>query len=77
MVEVIPEPEKFVRTDAGGAGMRNVWKWRLTDIKLVPREYLKINEGMVTPVVKASRGQIEIPGIEIYNDPIEAVGGNV
>ena len=60
-------------TDIGMSSQRDNWKWELTDINLVPREYLMINAGMVTPIVKASKGRLIIPGLKIYNEPIIAV----
>ena len=67
-----PVPDR-IRTDMGSSGQRDIWKWELQDINLVPREYLMINAGMLTPIVKASKGKINIPGIRIYNEPIIAV----
>jgi len=57
-----------VRTDLGDSGTMKVYKWELVDIALVPREYLAINAGMVSSVVKASKGQIVIPGIRIWTE---------
>ena len=74
LVKVIEVPD-YVRTDIGNAGMRDNWKWRLVDFALVPNEYKKIDEGVLTRVVKASKGKITIPGIEQYNEPIIAVRG--
>jgi len=67
--EAVPE---HVRTDMGMTGQRDNWKWEVTDINQVPREYLVINAGMLTPIVKASKGKLTIPGIRIYNEPIIA-----
>ncbi len=67
-----PVPDR-IRTDIGSSGQRDIWKWEVTDINLVPSEYLMINAGMLTPIVKASKGKIVIPGIRIYNEPIIAV----
>ncbi len=68
--EAVPER---IRTDMGTAGQRDNWKWEVVDINLVPREYLMINVGMLTPIVKASKGKLTILGIRIYNEPIIAV----
>ncbi len=72
LVEVIPEVPTTIKTEVGSTGQRDNWKWEVQDINLVPREYLMINVGMLTPVVKASKGKIVIPGIKIYNEPILA-----
>ena len=72
----IEKPEAVpgrIITDIGMSSQRDNWKWELTDINLVPREYLMINAGMVTPIVKASKGRLIIPGLKIYNEPIIAV----
>jgi len=69
-VEVAPEAPHRIFTEVGTAGQRENWKWQVVDINLVPREYLMINAGMLTPVVKASKGRITIPGVRIYNEPI-------
>ena len=74
LVEVIPEVAKRTQTEVGSTGMRDNWKWRVVDIKLVPAEYLLINAGVLTPVVKASKGRVAIAGIEQYNEPILATG---
>ena len=73
LIKPVPEVPEYVRTDAGNAGMRDVWKWRVINKSLIPLEYMMVNEGVVTPIVKASKGKITIPGIEQYNEPIIAV----
>lgn len=73
LVEVSAEAPKRVETDMGAIGQRDNWKWEVVDFALVPDEYKMINAGVLTPVVKASRGKIVIPGIRIFNEPIIAV----
>lgn len=68
--EAVPDR---IKTEMGSSGQRGNWKWEIQDINLVPREYLMINAGMLTPIVKASKGKLSIPGIRIYNEPIIAV----
>lgn len=67
--EVVPDR---IRTLMGSSGQRDNWKWEVEDITLIPREYLMINAGMLTPIVKASKGKLTIPGVRIYNEPIIA-----
>lgn len=74
VVEVVTEAPKHISTEMGSTGVREIWKWELTDFSLVPDDYKMINAGVLTPVVKASKGKIKIAGIRIYNDPILAVG---
>ena len=73
LIEVMPEAPKRIQTALGVAGQRDNWKWEVIDINLVPREYLIINAGMLTPIVKASKGKIQITGIRIFNEPILTV----
>ena len=73
LVEVVPEAPKRVSTDMGTVGQRDNWKWEVTDFSLIPDEFKMINSGVITPVVKASKGKIIIPGVRIYNEPIIAV----
>lgn len=73
LVEVVPKVAKTVSTDMGTSGQRDTWKWEVIDFSLVPDEYKIINAGMLTPVVKASKGKIQIPGVRIFNEPTIAV----
>ena len=73
LVEVVPEAPKRVSTELGTTGLRDTWKYEVMDFALVPDDYKMINAGVLTPVVKASKGKITIPGIRIYNEPIIAV----
>ena len=72
----IEKPEAVpnrIRTEMGISGQRDNWKWEVVDFSQVPDSYKMINNGILTPVVKASKGRITIPGIRIYNEPIIAV----
>jgi hypothetical protein len=51
-----------------GMSIRENWKFRVVNESLVPREYLKIDEVKIGGVVRATKGSIKIPGIEIYNE---------
>lgn len=73
LVEVSPDVPKTVSTDLGATSQRDNWKWEVVDFSLVPDDYKMINSGTLTPVVKASKGKITIPGIRIFNDPIISV----
>jgi len=60
-------PDK-VHTEVGTTGTMKVYKWELVDIALVPKEYIMVNGGMITSVVKASKGKIIIPGIKVWEE---------
>lgn len=47
---------------------KKIWKYRVKDISLVPREYLIIDNIKVGQVTKATKGTLTIPGIEMYSE---------
>ncbi len=51
-----------------GMSMREVWKFRITDPKLIPREYLLVNETMLGKLATATRGAVPVPGVEFYTE---------
>ena len=61
----IPEAPK-----TKGMTMRRIPKWRLLHLGDVPFEYLKLDEVKVGAVVRATKGQIKIPGIEVYFETV-------
>ncbi len=61
----IPEAPK-----TKGMTMRKIPKWRLIDKSLVPAEYLTLDTVKIGAVVRAAKGQIKIPGIEIYFETV-------
>lgn len=60
--------------EIAGQSFVKVWKWRpiggdrAAAIRLVPREWLDLNDAAITGAVKHSKGMLRIPGIEIYED---------
>lgn len=74
--EVISEPE--VKVDipepikAEGTSIRTIWKWKVINEDLIPREYLIIDTARITRVVQSAKGQTRIAGIEAYPENIVA-----
>lgn len=67
--EVHEETMKIEEKPAlSGTSTRKTWKWRVTDISIIPREYFNLNEILINNVVKANKGNTRIPGIEVYED---------
>lgn len=56
-----------------GISQRQVWKWRVVDESLVPREYLKLDDTKIGAYVRAMKSTGAIPGIEIYAEMDESV----
>lgn len=56
-----------------GISVRKVWKFRVKDSALVPREYLVVDETKIGQVVRALKENAKIPGVEIYSEDSVAV----
>lgn len=52
---------------------RQIWKFRVKDESLVPDEYKKIDTVKLGGVVRATKGTLKIPGVEIYSEPVIGV----
>lgn len=52
-----------------GVSGRRVWKYRVKDANLVPREYLMLDDKKIGAVVRAMRKDTNIAGIEVYDEP--------
>jgi len=61
---------KSVPKMAGGPVYRSIWKFRIKNAALIPREYMIPNETMIGGVVRNSKGVINIPGIEAYEERV-------
>lgn len=59
-----------------GVSTRTVWKWRIVDANLVPREYWAIDESRVQAHVSTYKGQSQIPGIEVFPETGIASGSS-
>jgi hypothetical protein len=61
------------KVTAAGTSLRIFWKFKVSDLAQVPREYLILNEQMVGALARSTKGAITIPGIEIYEE--KTIGG--
>jgi hypothetical protein len=57
-----------VTPKVSGIVFRTYWKWRVKDEKLIPREYLKIDEIKLNGYATAMKGSAKVPGIEFYSE---------
>jgi hypothetical protein len=55
---------------AGGPVYRTVWKFRIKDAHLIPRQYMIPNEVAIGSVVRSLKNQANIPGIEPYEERV-------
>jgi vacuolar-type H+-ATPase subunit I/STV1 len=54
----------------GGPVYRTVWKFRIVDLNLIPRQYLIPDEVKIGGVVRALKGDCNIPGVEVYQERV-------
>lgn len=66
LVEVAPNAATRYQTDSGTLGTAKIKKWEVTDITLVPIEYLVVDTVKIGKVVRA--GIPGIPGIRIWEE---------
>jgi len=66
----IPMPVPQVVPKVEGVSTRKMWKWEVLDAGMIPREYMVVDVGMVTRVVQASKGRVEIPGVRVWQEEI-------
>lgn len=55
------------RVKVQGLSIRENWKYRVLNEKLVPKEHWMLDDKSISGVVKAMKGKTNIPGIEAYN----------
>lgn len=51
-----------------GQVSRANWKFEIVDVKLLPREYLVADEKAIGAMVRARKGETNIPGVRVYPD---------
>ena len=57
-----------------GVATRTNWKYEIINEKLIPRNFLKVDEVKLGQVVRATKGTLQIPGVKIYSE--ESIGGS-
>ena len=57
---------------AAGVSFREIWRFRIENLSIVPREYLMLDEKKVGAIVKAMKAQTAIPGIQAYSETTTA-----
>jgi len=57
-----------VKEQGKSTGVRSVWKARVTDFALVPRDYLEVNQKALDSFARCTDGKGEVPGVEMYED---------
>ena len=58
-----------------GVSYQTVWKWRVLNVALVPREFLALDEAKVTAYAKAMKAGAKVPGLQFYGEQVPVVRG--
>lgn len=66
---IIPEAEK-----TEGISTKIIWKARIIDESLVPREYMLVDLIKLSKLARAVHNTMKIPGVEFYSEECMAVG---
>lgn len=67
--ELITAPV-IVSEKIDGVQFAENWTYRVIDEAMIPREYLIIDTKKINAIVKATKGSLIIPGLEIYADDV-------
>ena len=65
---IVPEIPKARKPE--GFSVRKVWKGKIVDESLIPREYLIVDESKINKVMNATAGEMKIPGVQAYQEII-------
>lgn len=57
-----------------GVSFRETWKFEITDLNAIPREFLLVDETKIRKVVQAMKGDTNIPGVRAYAEKTLAAG---
>lgn len=76
VVPPIPQP-KTIKVMSGSLSGRMVWKHRVVDMSALPDTYKLVNESMLKGLAKSTKGSMEIPGVEFYQDEQLSVSDRV
>jgi len=72
-VYVPPPIIEKTQPKVAGLGIRTNWTWKVIDEKLIPREYLKIDDVTINGIVRVKKGNTKIPGIAVFEE--KSMGG--
>lgn len=70
----VVEVAKQVGNTAGTA-LKKVWKHKVVDASLVPREWLTVNDTALASFARSTKGSVNVPGIMFYSENQMAVSG--
>lgn len=62
-------------TAVGGVSTKKLWRYRITNMALIPREYMIVNEKMLGALATATKGAVPVAGVEFYQETVIASAG--
>lgn len=67
-----PEPVQLAvaQPKVVGISTREIWKFRITDINLLPREFMLPDEKALGALARQNKGLVPIPGVEFYSEKV-------
>ena len=69
--EAIAAPVVRINTapsKVSGVATRKTWKARVVDFNKVPRKYMLVNTKALDALARATKGNIEVPGVEFFEE---------
>ncbi len=67
-VEPVVVPSNLPKVE--GISFRKDWKWEVTDVSQIPRNYMMVNEVAINGVARAMKDKTNIPGIRVYPEQV-------
>ena len=55
-----------------GQSTKTIWRARVVDASLVPRDYLVVDESLLANYAKAMKDKAKVPGVEFYPEDIKS-----
>ena len=53
-----------------GISTKHVWKFRIVDADVIPKDYLMPDEKAIGAIVRARKGKVDIPGVKVYKEAV-------
>jgi hypothetical protein len=69
---IAPAPVAPAVAQVKGVSMRTDWDFRITNISLIPRDYLVPNETAIRNLGKNTKGRANVPGVEFFEKTVVA-----
>lgn len=58
---------------AEGMSTRELWKYRVVDVAIVPREWMIPNDAMLAGYARSTKGKVPVAGVEFYSESSVAI----